>query len=121
MPFPETFTWIFDIWTSAIKYLIEVHNSNGDLVAVLENAHSITYTEGINEASTLDFNLPADDSKADYILKANEIWLMNYETEAIVAKFRLSHRKDARRGTIVTSVSCDGLINQLVDEQLIAV
>ncbi len=120
MPFPEAFTWIFDIWTSAIKYILEVHNTSGDLIAVLENAHNITYTEGINEAPTLSFKLPADDDKADYILKVNELWLMNYETEAVIAKFRLSHRTDSRQDTIVTSVSCDGLIGQLVDEQLIA-
>lgn len=119
--FPETFPWIFDIWLSAIKYLIEVHNSSDELVAILENAHGIAYTQGINEAPTLAFSLPADDDKADYILKANEIWLRNYEEEtpSVVAKFRLSRRADGRQPTLITRVEVDGLINQLADEQLI--
>lgn len=119
MPFPETFPWIFDIWTSAIKYIIEVHDSSGNLVAVLENAHTIQYTEAINTLPTLSFSLPADDTKAANIIKANEIWLMDYETNQVQAKFRLSGRGDGRASTIITTVDADGLIGQLADEQLI--
>jgi len=99
VPFPEIFTWIFDIWLSAIKYIIEIHDSSGNLVTILENAHDINYIEAINEAPILRFSLPADDTKAANIIKANEIWLINYEDEtpSVVAKFRLSRREDGRR------------------------
>ncbi len=119
--FPETFPWIFDIWLSAIKYLIEVHNSAGDLVAILHNAHNIRYTEGINQAPVLNFSLPADDDKVDYIIKANEIWLRNYEEEtpSVVAKFRLTRRIDGRESTLITTAETEGLLNQLADEQLV--
>lgn len=119
--FPETFPWIFDIWTSALKYIIEVHNSDDDLVAILQNSHAIVYIKSINEAPLLNFNLPADDSKVDNITKANEIWLRNYREDipSVVAKFRLKRRIDGRLNTLITTTEVDGLINQLADEQLI--
>ena len=124
MSFPEVFTWIFDIWLSAIKYIVEIRDSSDNLVCILENAHSIKYIEAINVAPTLSFSLPADDDKADYILKANEIWLRNYEPESptLVNRFRLAKRYDRREsgGEIITMVEADGLINQLADEQLVA-
>jgi len=117
--FPETFTWIFDIWLSAIKYIIEVHDTSGNLVSVLQNAHSIFYSENINQAPVLRFSIPADDSKEEFLVKPYEIWLRDYEPESpeIVNKFRLSKRIDGRSDTIITSIECDGILNQLADEQ----
>lgn len=83
--------------TVARKYTIELHSSDLKLIAVLENAYNISYTEVINEAPTLSFDLPADDVKAVNITKANEIWLRNYETGAIVNKFGLTLEGDVRR------------------------
>lgn len=122
MAFPETFPWIFDIWLSVLKYIIEVHNSSDELVAVLENANTIIYIESINEAPMLTFNLPSDDTKVDNIIKANEVWLRNYveEMPSVVAKFRLNRRIERRLDTLITTTEADGLINQLADEQLIA-
>jgi len=124
MSFPETFTWIFDIWLSAIKYIVEVRDGSDDLVCILENAHDIKYVEAINQAPQLSFSLPADDDKANYILKANEIWIRNYEPDSptVVNRFRLSRRSDSRdsQGKIIVTVDADGLINQLADEQLVA-
>jgi len=119
MSFPETFTWIFDIWLSAIKYTIEVHDTSGNLVSVLQNAHSIFYSENINQAPVLRFSIPADDSKEEFLVKPYEIWLRDYEPESpeIVNKFRLSKRVDGRGDTIITSIECDGILNQLSDEQ----
>jgi len=119
MSFPEVFTWIFDIWLSAIKYTIEVHDTSGNLVSVLQNAHSIFYSENINQAPMLRFSIPADDSKEEFLVKPYEIWLRDYEPESpeIVNKFRLSKRIDGRQDTIITSIECDGILNQLADEQ----
>jgi len=119
MSFPEVFTWIFDIWLSAVKYKIEVRDTSGNLISILQNAHSIRYDEGINQAPTLSFSIPADDTKEQYLVKANEIWLINYEPETPVTvnKFRLSKRIDRRGDTIITAIEADGLLNQLADEQ----
>ncbi len=83
--------------TVARKYIIELHSSDLKLIAVLENAYAISYTEGINEAPTLSFNLPTDDDKAVNITKANEIWLRNYDTGVIINKFGLTFEGDVRR------------------------
>ena len=81
----------------AAKYILEIHQaSTGDLIAILNNAHEISFSEAVKEAPTLSFALPADDAKAVNITKANEIWLRNYETGEIVKKFRLNLRRDAR-------------------------
>lgn len=82
---------------AARKYVVELHSSDLKLIAVLENAHTIAYAEAINEAPTLSFNLPADDAKAVNITKANEIWLRDYDTGAIINKFGLTTEKDVRR------------------------
>ena len=121
--FPETFTWIFDIWLSAIKHTLEIHDTSGNLIAILQNAYDGVYTEAINQAPMLSFKIPGDDSKASNIIKANEFWLMNYEAETptVINKFRLSQRSDGRQraGVITTEVDADGLISQLADEQLV--
>jgi len=89
--------------TAARKYTIEIHDSTGvpdgdeKLITILENAHTIVYTEAINEAPILSLDLPADDDKATDITKANEIWLRDYEAGTIVKRFRLSLRGDVRR------------------------
>ncbi len=122
--FPETFTWIFDIWLSAIKYTLEIHDTSGNLIAILQNAYDGVYTEAINAAPTLSFKIPGDDSKETNIVKANEFWLVDYvpETPTVVNKFRLSQRSDGRQsaGVLTVSVDADGLISQLADEQLVA-
>lgn len=82
--------------TAARKYTIEIHDSDDKFVCILDNAYHIAYTEAINEAPTLSFNLPADDTKAVNIVKANEIWLRNYSTGALVRRFLLNKKRDIR-------------------------
>jgi len=81
---------------SARKYIVELRNSDGDLVSILHNAYDISLSEAINEAPLLDFSIPADDIKAADLTRANEVWLRNYKTGAIVKKFRLNLRRDTR-------------------------
>ena len=85
-------------YIAALKYILELHNSDGDLVAILENAHDISYSQMINSPFALSFALPADDSKASNILLSNEIWLRDYKSGTVIKKFRLSIRRDIRRG-----------------------
>ena len=86
---------LFKILTS-LKYILELHNSSGDLVAILKNAHDIAYAQMINSPHTLNFSLPADDPKVSDITLANEIWLRNYKTGKVIKKFRLSQKRDSR-------------------------
>lgn len=80
----------------ARKYTLELRDSSDDLVAILENACQIRYEEATNRAPTLIFDIPTDDSKADNISSAHEIWLKKYDTDTLVGKFRLNKREDKR-------------------------
>ena len=81
---------------AALKYTLELHNSGGNLITILENAHDIAFSQMINSPHTLSFALPADDAKAGDIILANEIWLRDYTTKEVVKKFRLSQKRDSR-------------------------
>ena len=81
----------------ALKYIVELRDSSGNLVNILQNAHEIAFAKALNEPATLAFALPADDAKASGIILANEVWLRNYDTGAIIKKFRLNLRRDTRR------------------------
>ena len=80
----------------ALKYILELHNGDGDLVSILHNAYGISFTEATNEAPLLGFSIPADDSKATDLTRANEVWLRNYKTGTVMKKFRLNFRRDTR-------------------------
>jgi len=77
----------------ALVYIIEVHDTSGNLLAILENATKPALTEELNRPPMLDFKLPADDSKLSYVTKENQIWLKNYETGEVVHKFILGRRR----------------------------
>ena len=77
-------------------YTIEIRNGAGDLLAILENAHGISYAQIINSPHALTFNLPANDSKASNILLANECWLRDNQTDTIIRKFKLQRKMDMR-------------------------
>lgn len=76
--------------------IVEVHDSSGNLVAILENATSIQYAISTNQVPTISFDLPADDSKRSNIAWGSEIWLRDYRTGTVVRKLRLSNVRDRR-------------------------
>lgn len=82
--------------TEALGYTIEVRDSSGNLLVILENATGISLVEQLNRPPMLDFRLPADDSKISHISPDNEYWLRNYETGVLVKKFLISRRRDTR-------------------------
>lgn len=82
---------------SALKYILELRDGNGDLVSILQNAYGISFSEMTNEAPLQSFSIPADDDKAVGLTRANELWLRNYKTGAVMRKFRLNARRDIRR------------------------
>jgi len=81
----------------ARKYIVEIHDGDGNLVAVLENAHQINYTQNLNNPHSLRFNIPSDDSKESNITLANELWLRDYSSGLVVKKFRLNQTRDLRK------------------------
>jgi len=80
----------------ALRYIVEVHDGSGNLLAILQNAFDIPYTQLLNQPAVLDFSIPASDAKKEYLLWGNEIWLRNYRTGDLVKRFRLGSRKDRR-------------------------
>jgi len=103
-----------------IPYIVEVRDTSGNLIQILENANSIYYTEEINVAHTLSFLMPADDSKLSDITLANELWLRNYSTDTVVRKFRLQKKWDIRELTrIVTRVEAMDYMSQLATSRVI--
>jgi len=78
------------------KYILEVRESDGDLVSMLQNAYDIAYTEVVNEPPTLDFKLPSDDDKVAGLARPNEIWLRNYDTQALIEKVLIGVRQEER-------------------------
>ena len=81
----------------ARKYIVEIHDGDGNLVAILENANNISYSEATNQPNSLTFNIPSDDSKEANITLANEIWLKDYSSGEIIRKFLLGKTKDIRK------------------------
>jgi len=80
----------------AIRYILEVREPAGDLLAILNNAYDISYEYAPNEPSPFLFNLPADDDNRAYIASPNEVWLRDYKTGDLIRKFRLNKVKDTR-------------------------
>ncbi len=80
----------------ALGFILEARNSSGDLLAILHNAFQIGLVEEVNRPPMLNFKLPSDDSKLAFVISANELWLRNYKTGALLYKFLLSKRKDIR-------------------------
>jgi len=103
-----------------LPYIIEIRDTTGDLIQILENASSINYTEEINIAHSLSFLMPADDSKLSDVTLANELWLRNYSTDTVIRKFRLQKKWDIRELTrIVTQVEAMDYMSQLATSRVI--
>ena len=93
-------TGLFDLLGRLIAarrpYTIEVRNADGDLIAILENAHDISYSQVINSPHSLSLKIPSNDSKASNILLANEYWLRDNRTNTVIKKFKLYRKVDSR-------------------------
>jgi len=103
---------------TSLKYIIEVHDSAGDLIAFLPLAHGIKLVEAIHDPPGLIFRVPADDNTA-YYTQDYQFWLRNYQTQVILCKFRFVGREDIRGGEhteLVIEVSVAGRLSQLADE-----
>jgi hypothetical protein len=80
------------------RYTIEVHNTAGDLLAMLKYAYDVSYEQEVNTSHVLAFQILADDPNLAYITKANELWLRDVTSGDVVRKFKLQHEIDTRDG-----------------------
>lgn len=79
-----------------LRYIIEIHETDGSLVAILHEAFNIGYIQVVNAPHVLTFEIKSDDDKLAYVTLGREIWLRNYETDEVVRKFRLQTQEDVR-------------------------
>ncbi len=75
--------------------ILELHDTDGNLVSILHNAYGIRLTETVNEPPLLDFFIPADDIKVANLDRDKEVWLRNDKTDKVI-KFKLNLRRDVR-------------------------
>jgi hypothetical protein len=106
--------YVFLIPPPARKYILEVRNSSGDLISILENAYNKSYSERVNEPAVLSFSIPADDDKKDDLVLPNEIWLRNYETGDIKRKFVLTHSGKVDDGTPHITIEAKSYLSKLL-------
>lgn len=78
------------------KYILELRDSDGALISILQKSYHISYSQFINSAHELTFTIPADDSKVTDITLANEIWLRNHRTNTVIKKFKLGRKREVR-------------------------
>jgi hypothetical protein len=77
-------------------YQIEVHNTDGTLVAILEKAFDISLEEKVNSPKVASFAIPSDDSKLTYVTRARELWVRDVANNTVIAKTKLLRKEDAR-------------------------
>jgi hypothetical protein len=77
-------------------YLIEIHDSNGSLVAILDKVYEISLEETINSPALLTISIPSDDTKLSYITRARELWVRDVKTNTVISKTKLLRRDDVR-------------------------
>jgi len=77
------------------RYMLEVRERDGTLLAILQDAFNINYalSEGVPE---LSFELPADNDKTVYLARNREIWLRNMKTNTVMARFNPSLQRERR-------------------------
>jgi hypothetical protein len=77
-------------------YIIELHDSTGALVAILETAFGVSLIEAINEAPKLGFDVPGEEDKIDGVTRSHEFWLRDAKTDEVIEKFLLTLEKGSR-------------------------
>jgi len=90
----DTMKLVNKIWP---KFILEIHDSSGNLISILENAYDIRWVQELNKAHQLGFSMPIDDAKRADILLTNEIWLRDYRSAVVQRKFILSSTVEQRK------------------------
>lgn len=84
------------LYTVPLTYMVEVRDTDGNLVAILENAYGVGYMQRLNAPHKLSFMLPSDDTKKAHVTAANEVWLREYVSQVVTRKFKLQYQADER-------------------------
>lgn len=100
------------------KYFIEVRNKDGLILAVLDKWTNANYSEIKNEPSTLTFDYPGLDDKAQYLTFPNMIYLFDQKYTLIEKFYILPSIKSMSNGVYKSSVNCASLMWQLSKENL---
>jgi hypothetical protein len=98
----------------AQKYVIEIHDTDGNLISILENAYNRVYTQRVNEPQSLNFSIPADDDKVSGLVKPNQIWLRDYSTGTLIRKFVITRLVKKDSGNCTYQVECKGYLSKLL-------
>ncbi len=91
--------------------MLNVYDMNRRKTAVLQNAFNITETQELNKIYALDFQIPADDQKTQYLLPFH---FVRYGDDGELYRIIKVERQDD--DTPILSVSCEHVIAVLVDE-----
>ncbi|AGG07987.1 hypothetical protein B1778_04370 [Dehalococcoides mccartyi] len=70
--------------------------SGGELLSILENAHSIAIEQSLNKSPVISLSLPAGDDKSVLLTRANEVWIRDIVTGDVIASGILDERVDTR-------------------------
>lgn len=87
---------IAQAYAGQLTFQLEVHNTDGTLVSILENAFEVSYDARVNSPHRLNFSIPVADPKSSDISVTNEIWLRNMKTNTVVRKFRIQVTSEER-------------------------
>ena len=99
----------------AEPYRVEIRDTSGNLIHILDNAFAVGYEVAINEIGRMDFSLPADDPKAAELEVGREVWL--YEQGELVDIYRIASIITSHQGQEITEqVHCDQIGGMLADD-----
>lgn len=79
-----------------LPYIVEVHDSAGNLEHILNRVEGISLVEAVNEAPRLEFAVPGDEDKTDGLTRSHELWLRDYETGTLIKKFLFHLEREGR-------------------------
>jgi len=94
--------------------MVEVRSAAGALITVLENASNISYEQAINMLGKMSFEMPSDDTKIQYLLNTNEIWL--YQKGLLVDCYRMRMRYSTRGDMLKETIEADQIASFLLDD-----
>ena len=76
------------------QFWIEVRNTDGELLAVLENVYDPEISEAFDEIPMLSLSIPTDDPKIEYLTPGNWIWV--FQQGVPLKIFKIHGKTDTR-------------------------
>lgn len=92
----DGFYILLNAWLTPGIYTIEVHETDGTLVTILEKSYEISLEEKVNSPKVVSFAIPSDESKLSYLTRAREIWVRDVSNNTVITKTKLLRKEDAR-------------------------